>query len=374
MDFFSYLCRENVQYVMKRILELDYLKGILILLVISFHLVYFEHLYPYAKQVVFSFHMPGFLLISGFLMNIGKAPRDFLHTLLWLAVPYLFMEGGYIILASLLPINDHIDHLTAGVFLDRLILHPLGPPWYFHTLLICGGIYYLILHSQRQPPLSTPDGRPSASPTQSIQRGVFFRLLLTGIAYYAVSYVLSTLLPLKGVGGTFAFSSSLYFLLGATIRQSGRDFSSIFWASPIALLLFALLITLPLCFTLPFSLFTFPASLIIVYFAISSLLWLYRISPHKESQGIWGSLENLGSRGSLGISFLGRNSLPLYVFSPVFTILCKRFVPYLQFDPTGLIFLFVSLVVCVSGCLLIAWLMDVTGISPYFFGKKAIRN
>lgn len=113
MDFFSYLCRENVQYVMKRILELDYLKGILILLVISFHLVYFEHLYPYAKQVVFSFHMPGFLLISGYLMNVGKAPRNFLHTLLWLAVPYLFMEGGYIILASLLPINDHIDHLTA---------------------------------------------------------------------------------------------------------------------------------------------------------------------------------------------------------------------------------------------------------------------
>ena len=133
------------------------------------------------------------------------------------------------------------------------------------------------------------------------------------------------------------------------------------------------------CSLLPVDIFyaeilTFPASLIIVYFAISSLLWLYRISPHKESQGIWGSLENLGSRGSLGISFLGRNSLPLYVFSPVFTILCQRFVPYLQFDPTGLIFLFFSLVVCVSGCLLIAWLMDVTGISPYFFGKKAIRN
>ena len=38
-----------------RIKELDYLKGVMIILVITFHLVYFEHLYPYAKQVVYTF-------------------------------------------------------------------------------------------------------------------------------------------------------------------------------------------------------------------------------------------------------------------------------------------------------------------------------
>ena len=37
------------------------------------------------------------------------------------------------------------------------------------------------------------------------------------------------------------------------------------------------------------------------------------------------------------------------------------------------IFLFVSLVFCVAGSLLIAWMMDVTGISRYFFGRKAIN-
>ena len=331
---------------MKRIQELDFLKGILILLVISFHLVYFEQLYPYAKQVVYTFHMPGFLLISGYLMNVSKPPRAFLRTLLWLAVPYTFMEGGYIIMASLLPINDHIDHLTAGVFLDRLILHPLGPPWYFHTLIICGGIYYIIQNSKLKTQNSKnilPKGR----------WGVFLQLLLMGIAYYAVSYVLSTLLPLKGVGGTFSFFSALYFLAGAAIHQSGKDFLSIFWASPFALLLFALLI-------IPhFSLYTFHFSFFIVYFAISSLLWLYQFTSPK---------------GGWGVFFLGRNSLPLYVFSPIFTILCKQFVPYLQFDPTGLIFLFVSLVSCVAGSLLIAWLMDLTGTSRFFFGRKAIRE
>lgn len=332
---------------MKRILELDYLKGVLILLVISFHLVYFEQLHPYAKQVVYAFHMPGFLLISGYLMNVSKAPKDFLRTLLWLAVPYIVMESGYIYMASLLPINEHIDHLTPTVFLDRLLLHPLGPYWYLHTLIICGGIYYLVINFKRRPPLNLPEGRLSAAPPQGSQREVILRLVILGLIFYIL-----TILPLKGVGGSF------YFLAGAAIRQSGKDFRSIFWASPFALLLFALLITVPLYFTFDFSLFTFPFSIIIVYFAISSLLWLYRITPPK---------------GGRGVLFLGRNSLPLYVFSPIFTILCKRFVPYLQFDPTGLIFLLVSLVFCVAGSLAIAWLMDKTGISRYFFGRKAIN-
>ena len=330
---------------MKRILELDYLKGILILLVISFHLVYFEQLHPYAKQVVYAFHMPGFLLISGYLMNVGKAPKDFLRTLLWLAVPYIVMESGYIYMASLLPINEHIDHLTPAVFLDRLLLHPLGPYWYLHTLIICGGIYYLIQNSKFK--------------IQNSKLSFFVRVLMLGLAYYIL-----TLLPLKGVGGSF------YFLAGAAIRQSGKDFRSIFWASPFALLIFATLVILPiscsfnslsyLLFYLLLFLhhhFSLIISLIIVYFAISSLLWLYRITPPK---------------GGWGVLFLGRNSLPLYVFSPIFTILCKRFVPYLQFDPTGLIFLLVSLVFCVSGSLAIAWAMDKTGISRYFFGRKAI--
>lgn len=56
----------------QRIDELDFLKGVLIILMISFHLVYFSELHPYVKQVVYTFHMPGFLMMSGFLMNVSK--------------------------------------------------------------------------------------------------------------------------------------------------------------------------------------------------------------------------------------------------------------------------------------------------------------
>ena len=45
----------------QRIDELDFLKGVFIILMITFHLVYIGDSYPYAKRVVYTFHMPGFL-------------------------------------------------------------------------------------------------------------------------------------------------------------------------------------------------------------------------------------------------------------------------------------------------------------------------
>ena len=106
----------------QRIEELDYLKGIFIILMITFHLVYIGDSYPYAKRIVHTFHMPGFLIISGFLMNISKPWKDFFKTMLGYAIPYCIMESGYIVMASALPIREHVDVLTFGVFVVLLEL------------------------------------------------------------------------------------------------------------------------------------------------------------------------------------------------------------------------------------------------------------
>jgi fucose 4-O-acetylase-like acetyltransferase len=134
----------GVNVAKERVGELDFLKGVLILLVIAFHLVHFSTTYPYAKQVVYTFHMPAFLMLSGYLMNFEKDVRSYLRTLLWLFVPYLIMESGYVIMASILPIREHIDSLTLGVFIDKLLLHPIGPYWYLQTLVICGLLWYAL--------------------------------------------------------------------------------------------------------------------------------------------------------------------------------------------------------------------------------------
>ena len=63
-----------------------------ILLMVIFHLTYIGDKYPYAKQVVYTFHMPIFLLISGYLTNIGKSIKEFLKKYLWIFIPYAVME------------------------------------------------------------------------------------------------------------------------------------------------------------------------------------------------------------------------------------------------------------------------------------------
>ena len=44
---------------------------------VIFHLTYIGDKYPYAKQVVYTFHMPIFLLISGYLTKIGKSIKEY---------------------------------------------------------------------------------------------------------------------------------------------------------------------------------------------------------------------------------------------------------------------------------------------------------
>ena len=93
-----------------RIAELDYLKSIFILLMIVFHLVYIGDKYPYAKALVYTFHMPAFLIISGYVMNIAKGIRPFLRTMWWIFIPYAVMETGYVIMSAILPVRESVEY------------------------------------------------------------------------------------------------------------------------------------------------------------------------------------------------------------------------------------------------------------------------
>ena len=304
-----------------RICELDYLKCIMIILMIGFHLVYFSELHPYAKQVVYTFHMPVFLLISGYLMNFNKPATLFFKTILWLAVPYIVMESGYIMAASILPIREHIDNLTIGVLINKLLINPIGPYWYLQTLILCGTTYYAIF---------------------KLSESKFFtQFILTGIFYFLFSQF-----------GLVSLSLSLYFLTGIVIRNSTLSFLDIFRSSFLSIIALAFLIINP------DNLHSDSGSgILIVYMSISFCLTIY-----SHLKGLVLSI----------MLFLGRNTLVLFLFSPIFTIMCKQFIPILSFDPTGLLFLLVSLIVCVTGSLSVGWIMDACRLSSFFVGRKKI--
>lgn len=300
-----------------RIPELDLLKCLFITLMVMFHLAYFSQLHPYAHEIVYSFHMPGFLLISGYLMNLRKEPAKFLRYILFLLIPYLIMESGYIIMASILPINEHIDGLTPSLFLNKLLLNPTGPYWYLQTIIICELIAY--------------------GTTKTTQSNSLDCMLICAILFYLISLALSK----------FSFVYSLYFLAGFIIRQSGRGFMEVIRPWALSIIPFAALCLSPETIN--------PKWMLPAYFAISTALWLCRF---------------IKGRLSAFLQFIGRNSLVIYIFSPIFTILCKQLIPLFKADATGLLFAFISTPLCIAGSLGIGKLLDIMKISPLMFGKE----
>lgn len=302
-----------------RIEELDYLKCLFVLLMVAFHLAYFADGYPLLKQWVYTFHMPGFLLISGYLMRVDRPLRKFARTLLWLAVPYLILESSYIVLSSFLPVRDGIDHLTVSTFADKFFVHPLGPYWYLHTLILCGIGYFIIWQQKGCNTIS--------------------RLILLGFYLAGLSFV-----------QLVAWDVSLYFLLGIIIRQSKLTFLQVFrpsWLAFIALLWLS-------CYPETFHKGSL-GGLATVYLVISAALAVF---PHL--------LQSI-KKAAL---FLGRNSLALFLFSPIFTMACKIFIPYLTFDSSRVLFLTLSLPLCILGALAVCKALDALHLSPWLFGRK----
>ena len=167
-------------------------------------------------------------------------------------------------------------------------------------------------------------------------------------ALLAIVYVLYS------KAGIVALTMPTYFFGGVIVRQSKSVFTDVFRPMWLSLLFLIVLVTDPQNLDARYI-----GGGVTVYFVTSFLLAVY---PH-----IKGKLRN-------GLLFIGRNTLPLFLFSPIFTILCKKMLPYLEFDSTGMIFLFLSLIICISGSLTIAWAMDKTHISKYFFLKETAIN
>ena len=283
--------------------EIDYLRCVLILLMVAFHLVYIGDSYPYAKQVVYTFHMPGFLLISGYLAHPRKPWGALGRKLLWVFVPYLVMEAGYTVMCSLLPVREHLDGLT---------------PW-----MLCLLLQAVIVHTLRA--------------------GAFTRLIVFGLALWGLDLC-----------GLLSFPTAMYFLAGWAVAGAGLRFTEVFRPSGVA--------GLPLV-----VLCLFPANLdrstlggvAVTFFCLCFLLGTYRWLPR--------CVERVAC-------FVGRNTLPILLFSPVFTFLSKLYLPYFMFEPTGMLFLVVSVALGVAGSIGLAWAMDRLRVSPWFFGKeKAVR-
>ena len=72
-------------------------------------------------------------------------------------------------------------------------------------------------------------------------------------------------------------------------------------------------------------------------------------------------------------AYIGSNTLPILLFSPIFTVLVKPLVGVFSFDASGVLFALVAVPLCISGSFAIAWLMDKCGASRWFSGRPLLR-
>lgn len=310
----------------KRLEEADFIKTVCIVLMVVFHLAYIGDLYPMVKKFVYTFHMPAFLMLSGYFLNVCKSNRDFVRSMWWLFVPYAVFESAYVVMASFLPTRDAVDQLSFPLVLDKLFLHPLGPYWYLHTLLLASVVSY------------------------SLCRMLRFRL-----PSFAVSILVAVVLGvLSYATGILSLPNVLYYAFGFALSQM-----QIPWSRFVRPSLWSLLPLLLLAFFPESWNKTTVVGIAIVYFMMSLLQAIYMRLPLPLQQGS---------------GIVGRNTLPILIFSPIFTMGAKVLLPYLSFDRSGMLFLVVATFLTLFGSLFLTWLMDGLHLSRYFLGKSRMLS
>lgn len=323
MEYVLYNAEYETEMSNKKITEIDFVRCVLMCIVILVHIVSLGEMYPSAKTAAFTFFMPSFLIITGYLVNIDKNLRQFSVYILRIALPYIIMVTAFSLASLVMPVRDGLSELSVSALAERIFVTSIGPYWFLYDMIVCGVAYYAVF---------------SLAP-RSI--GLASRLSL----FACLLYVEAWFIPLLTFG-----DASLYFI-GVALRQMGVGFVRAFRPSFFSLLPFSVLIVQRdlwnkwLCLLLPF-------------FAISFLVWCHDVFPSR--------IRNL-------MNYLGHNTLPIYIFHPIFTMLSKFYLPFFAFDSTGILHAAATIVLSFLGSILIAKVLDKTGISRIFGTKALIR-
>ena len=366
---------------MKRNTDLDFIRSILIILMILIHIVSFGNAYPHLKAGILSFMMPTFLIITGYLVNIGKTGRQFGKYLLCLTLPYIIMVTGFSVLSYFLPVRDGITELSLSQIVQKIFVTSIGPYWFIQTMIICGILYYgsfracdiiskyrgrcscrnnkendsyknskendFCSNSKEIEPCCNNKGNDSCSNINKGKTEEETLSLTTRLFLLAILMLLMSKTPALNI------TAAIYYFAGVVIRQCRIDFNKFFRPTPLAFILW------------PFILYRedlYDWGNMAVAFScwccISALMWL---NQYYKSQMI----------GKSTLLYIGKNTLPIYLFHPIFTMAAKFYHSLFAFDKSEILLAAFTIILAIAGSIAIAKVMEKTKLA-YFFGKKDI--
>lgn len=320
--------------------DIDWIRAILIILMILIHIVSFGNAYPQLKAGILSFMMPTFLIITGYLVNIEKSPKEMGRYLMCLALPYVIMVTGFSVLSYFMPVRDGITELSLSQICEKIFVTSIGPYWFIQTMIICGILYYVSFKGAIWGTLR--QGKTTMSTTTSL-------------------FIFATLLLLLSKTPALSPSAATYYFIGAVLRQCHIGFDRIFRPSPVALLLWINLLGLEEWYDWGTLAIVFSC-----WCCISSLMWIHSLIKRLQDNASVRKTEDT-------LLYMGRNTLPIYLFHPIFTMVAKFYHPLFSWDRSEIIFALVTIFIAIAGSIGIAKMMEKTHLA-YLFGKgKMLR-
>ena len=324
----------------KRNTDIDWIRAILIILMILIHIVSFGNVYPQLKAGILSFMMPTFLIITGYLVNIEKSPKEMGRYLMCLALPYVIMVTGFSVLSYFMPVRDGITELSLSQICEKIFVTSIGPYWFIQTMIICGILYYVSFKGATWRKLR--QGETTMSTTTSL-------------------FIFATLLLLLSKTPALSPSAATYYFIGVVLRQCHISFDRIFRPSPAALLLWLLLLGMDEWYDWGTLAIVFSC-----WCCISSLMWIHSLITRLQDNTCIRKTEDT-------LLYIGRNTLPIYLFHPIFTMAAKFYHPLFGWDRSEIIFVLVTIFIAIAGSIGIAKMMEKTHLA-YLFGKgKMLR-
>ena len=320
--------------------DIDWIRAILIILMILIHIVSFGNAYPQLKAGILSFMMPTFLIITGYLVNIEKNPKEMGRYLMCLALPYVIMVTGFSVLSYFMPVRDGITELSLSQICEKIFVTSIGPYWFIQTMITCGILYYVSFKGATWGTLR--QGKTTMSTTTSL-------------------FIFATLLLLLSKTPALSPSAATYYFIGAVLRQCHIGFDRIFRPSPIALLLWINLLGLEEWYDWGTLAIVFSC-----WCCISSLMWIHSLIKRLQDNASVRKTEDT-------LLYIGRNTLPIYLFHPIFTMAAKFYHPLFSWDRSEICFALVTIFIAIAGSIGIAKMMEKTHLA-YLFGKgKMLR-
>lgn len=324
----------------QRNIDIDWIRAILIILMILIHIVSFGNAYPQLKAGILSFMMPTFLIITGYLVNIEKSPKEMGRYLMCLALPYVIMVTGFSVLSYFMPVRDGITELSLSQICEKIFVTSIGPYWFIQTMIICGILYYVSFKGAIWGTLR--QGKTTMSTTTSL-------------------FIFATLLLLLSKTPALSPSAATYYFIGAVLRQCHIGFDRIFRPSPVALLLWINLLGLEEWYDWGTLAIVFSC-----WCCISSLMWIHSLIKRLQDNVSVRKTEDT-------LLYMGRNTLPIYLFHPIFTMAAKFYHPLFNWDRSEICFALVTIFIAIAGSIGIAKMMEKTHLA-YLFGKgKMLR-